>query len=139
MARSDRYTVDSKRDVFYSDFTTNLDTHPVTGLLIRKTNENSVKQALKALVLTNLGERLYQPNIGGNITATLFEPMDNFAANDLRDAIRQTIFNNEPRVDQCRVIVAPNEARNEYDVTIEFTIHNRPDVTAVELVIKRLR
>jgi len=128
-----------KRDVFYSDFDINLNTHPASGLLIRKTNEAAVRQSLRALVMTNLGERLYQPTTGGNITATLFEPIDNFTALALEDAIKLTIFNNEPRVAGTNIKVVADPLIDSYTVTINFTVHHSPDVLSTEIVLKRIR
>lgn len=129
----------SRKEVYYSDFATNLDIHPESGLLIRRTNERSINQALKALILTDVGERPFQPDVGGNIRASLFEPIDNFTANDLKDAISLTIYNNEPRVKSSRVSVVARPTENQYDVTIEYSVHNVSETYTAELVLKRLR
>lgn len=140
VTRSDRIEVASKKkEIFYSDFDINLTPHPASGLIVKKTNENAVKQSIKTLVLTNLGERLYQPTVGGNVSASLFEPINEFTANDIGDVIKMTIFNHEPRVSQVHVDVRVNDDQNAYDVTILFSIHNRPDVNTLELVLRRNR
>ena len=59
--------------IVYSDFYTDLNKHPLRNTLLRKTNVDAVKQSVRNLLLTNKGERLFQPNLGGNIQAMLFE------------------------------------------------------------------
>ena len=137
--RSDKSTGKNFQNVFYSDFKTNLDVHPGSGMLMKVTNEASVKQALKNLILTNRGERLYQPLVGGNVTASIFEMMDGFAANDLEDTIVTTIRNNEPRVGELQVRVVPIYEMNHFRVEITFSINNSTKLTQFELIITRTR
>ena len=132
-------TLKSLKDVFFADFTTNFKKHPNTGDLARLTNEEAIKQSIKNIVLTNAGERLFQPSIGSNIRSYLFEPIDNFTASFLADAIKQTIFNHEIRVEYLEVDTEADEDNNHYNVYISFTAHNKPDVVNVELTLKRLR
>lgn len=132
-------TSKSLQTVFFADFSTSFKKHPNTGDLARLTNDEAVKQSIKNLVLTNYGERLFQPNIGGNVRSYLFEPMDDFSANFLSDSIKQTIFNSEIRISSLEVFVDANEDDNEYNVSIGFTVHHKPDVVNVELILKRLR
>lgn len=132
-------TSKSLQTVFFADFSTSFKKHPNTGDLARSINDEAVKQAIRNLVLTNYGERLFQPNIGGNIRLYLFEPIDDFTSNFLSDSIRQTIFNSEIRVSSLEVFVEADEDNNQYNVSIGFTVHHKPDVVNVELILKRLR
>ena len=52
---------------FFSDFNMSFATHDTTKDLSVLTNENSVKQAIKNLILTDVYERPFQPGIGCNI------------------------------------------------------------------------
>jgi phage baseplate assembly protein W len=94
----------TRQDIFFSDFLTNLNRHPSTGSLGLVTNINAVKQAIKNIVLTNYGERLYQPTIGGNIKSSLFNPIDNFSTTLIETSIKNTIFNNDTRVASCKIV-----------------------------------
>ena len=76
MARADRITELSAKDEIYSDFLVNLNPHPVSGMLLRFVNEKAVTRSIRNLILTNRGERLYQPKIGSDIRSILFEPME---------------------------------------------------------------
>jgi len=138
--RSDRTTIGRlKQDVYYSDFLDDLKKHPATGLISRVVNENSVKQAVKNLILTGTGERFFQPNVGGNLRRLLFEPMDLFTSDAIKSEILQTIFNNEPRVASADCIVQPDESNNAYRVSVTFTIRTIQTSTTLEIVLQRVR
>ena len=48
-------------------------------------NENSIKQSIRNLILTQKGERLMQPDIGCEVFTLLFEPLDPMTADAVRD------------------------------------------------------
>ena len=137
--RTDKQTYIGKQQIFYSDFLTDLDKHPSTGALGVVTNTNAIKQALKNIVLTNYGERLYQPNVGGNVSQVLFEPIDGFSTSYLEDSIKTTIFNNENRVASLSVSAVPDQLNNSYNVTLSFTERNSNVIQSVSLVLIRNR
>jgi phage baseplate assembly protein W len=140
MARADRNSITAKTPEYYSDFLANFDRNPVTGLLARATNEESVKLALKNLVLTQLSERPYQPTVGSKVNSVLFDPIDNVTEKLLSDTIRSCINNNEPRVNLVDVVVESHPNRNEYRVSIYFNLKNIPDKTvAFSFILNRVR
>ena len=75
-SRADKFTQTQKKQVLFSDFLDNFDRVPFNNQLAKVTNENSVRQSITNLVLTNYGERLFQPNVGGNVNDSLFEFAD---------------------------------------------------------------
>ena len=62
-----------KKKNLYSDIHKDLAANPITGDLALRRDEESVKESIKNIILTDQGERLMQPLIGGNIRAMLFE------------------------------------------------------------------
>lgn len=139
VARVDKQTATKKQQDIFSDFLNGFVNNPFTGALSRVTNENSVKQALRNLILTSPGERVYQPILGGGIRKFLFEQMSEFTAHDIREQIKRTIANFDERIVDYNVIVNPNYIHNSYDVTIFFSIVNSSDVQQLDLILKRLR
>lgn len=109
--------------------------------LARLRDENSVKQSVRNLVLTNFGERLFQPNIGGNVSRMLFEPFTGFTADDLKKDILNTLKQNEPRISSSdlSVQVIPNADMNQFTVNIFFYIINQTEPTSVNLILQRVR
>ena len=59
--------------VIYSDIPNSFVAHPVSGDVTRKRNEDSIVQSIRNLLLTDRGERLFQPDVGSDIRAVLFE------------------------------------------------------------------
>lgn len=139
MARSDIYTPTYKQQERYSDFLLSFDKNPQTGNLARVTNEQSIKQALRTLVLTNLGERFYAPFTGSKVRSSLFEPTNPVTADSIRTSIFQAIQNNEPRVNLIEVVVADDSDNNSYVVNIVFNLINIPEVLQLDLLLKRAR
>ena len=109
--------------------------------MARLRSDNSVKQSVRNLVLTNLGERLFQPDVGGNVSHMLFEPFTGFTADDLKKDILNTIKQNEPRVSasDLTVQVIPNADQNQFTVNIFFYIMNNPGQASVSLILQRVR
>lgn len=139
VSRADKQTASIKQDIFFSDFLNSFSSNPFSGALSKIINETSVKQSIKNIVLTDRYERLYQPNFGGNIKAFLFEQMDNFTTNQIREYIKQTILNFEDRVENVSVIVTPDYDKNTYKVNIYFSLINTSNISSMELILKRTR
>lgn len=139
MARSNIYTPTFGQQERYSDFLLSFDKNPQTGNLGRVVNEQSIKQSLKTLILTDLGERFYAPTTGSKLKATLFDPVDPSTADLIRTTIIQCIQNNEPRVNLIEVVVADDPDGNRYVVSIIFNLINIPDALQLDLLLKRAR
>lgn len=139
MARIDYQTSTAKQQEYFSDFLSSFDKSPLSSDIARITNENSIKQSIRNLVLTNLGERLFNPNIGGDVSRMLFEPYTGFTADDLKKDIINTIKQNELRANDISVNVIANEDQNRFTVNIFFYIINNPNQLSLELVLQRVR
>ena len=61
------------KNVVFKDFDISFTKHPVTRKLNILKNDLAVARSIKSLVLTNKLERPYQPSIGSNVKARLFE------------------------------------------------------------------
>jgi hypothetical protein len=139
ISRADKITELSKKQDFFSDFFTDFETHPITNNLARVTNDQSVKQSIRNLILTNRGERFFEPNIGSDILRAVFEPNDILTANDLQRYIEYTIKFCEPRAKLQQVSVTPSLDGNEFVVTILFSIINNPVPISLDVILKRVR
>jgi len=72
----------------YSDLDLNFRLHPNTSDIKPLTDLDAVKNSVTNLLLTNFGDRPFQPQVGSNITALLFEPADEFTAQSLKIEIK---------------------------------------------------
>ena len=125
--------------VVYSDFFTDLDKHPIRNTVLRKTNVDAVKQSLRNLMLTDRGERLFQPNLGGNIRAMLFENITAQTFLTMQEHIRDVIEAHEPRADVIDVYIAQTSQEHEVQVTIVFRVVNVQEPVTLELLLERVR
>lgn len=137
--RADKFTQISKKQEYFSDFLTNFDKHPVNNSLAKVTNEESIKQSVRNLILTNFGERLFEPDIGSGIRAALFEPNDIVTAQSILFHINSTISQNESRVNLLDVSVVPSIDESAFSVSIVFSIINNTAPITLNLILRRVR
>ena len=137
--RADRYTQLDKIPDLFGDFVTDLTPHPISKDLVRLKNDQSIRQSIKNLVLTNYSERPFQPNIGSNVNRSLFEPNDGFLTDDIESSIRTTIQANEPRVYLVNVTVIPTSDTNTISVNIVFSIINNMQPQSLDVILRRVR
>jgi phage baseplate assembly protein W len=91
------------------------------------------------LILTEPGERLFQPDIGCKIRSLLFENMSDITAMQLKNAIEETITLYEKRARIITVEVVPNEDLHNYDVYIIFEVINSITPVALNITLDRAR
>lgn len=123
----------------YSDIPIAFKEHPVKKDIRPLKDIDAIKQSLKNLILTNQGERPFQPNIGGNITRYLFEPITPLVAYSLEKEILRTIARNEPRVSNTEVIVSADIDANAFNITIAFFIDISNEREEISFALERLR
>ena len=100
-------------------------------------NDNAIKQAVRNLIMTTPGEKPFQPLVGSNISQLLFEPLDDFTEDAIRQEIINTINRFEPRIRLETVEVIGNFSRNTFDVSVEYRIVGIPIVETIEFVLQR--
>ena len=111
-----------RRSKGFVDISASWQNNPLSNDLITLKNENAIARSVRNLILTTQGERPFQPVLGSNVNNLLFENMDKLTAAALKDEIRNTIENYEPRVEIEEIIVDPNFENNEFNVTIQYYI-----------------
>ena len=124
----------------FKDININFKKHPVTGDLVVSKDASAIKQAIVNLLLTNKGERPFNPDYGSDIRSYLFEPLDYGTAAQIDLSIKNTVAKFEPRISILRQHVYPNYDNNSFDVDMTYVIigsDNPP--TAVQLVLNRTR
>jgi phage baseplate assembly protein W len=89
--------------------------------------------------MTNLGERLFQPNVGSDVYRALFDPNDVIAAENLTFYIKNTLTHNEPRIILLNVKVIPYPDNNSMVVNIIFSLINSNVPVTLDVILKRVR
>jgi phage baseplate assembly protein W len=137
--RADTITQTQKIPDLFSDFLADLTPHPITKDVARVKNDLAIKRAVKNIIFTTYGERLFQPTIGGNIRKVLFEPSDNIMIEELRYQITNSLRQNEPRINLMQVDIATNERMDTVNIAVYFMILNNQIIQSVDLILRRIR
>jgi phage baseplate assembly protein W len=124
--REDKYTVNSKLQEKFSDVVSTFEVNPDTGDLYRNINDFAIRESLKNIILTDLGERPFQPTLGGDIRRQLFENLDDKTTLHVKRAIEIAIHNHEPRVILRDLSIIPDYDNNQVTITIFYTTINSP-------------
>jgi phage baseplate assembly protein W len=121
----------------YSDFPTGFTVSPINGALTRVINASSIRQSIRNLLLTNRGERPFQPDLGTDIRSLLFEEYTVVVERELDRRIRYVIDAYEPRVYDLDIKFVNHDVT--LDITLSYSVVNIPDKQQMTMNIKRIR
>ena len=120
-------------DLFFSKKSTSKDISKVSGV-------QSVKRSVRNLILTNIYEKPFHPEIGSGIRGLLFEPLSPITAFVLSQKVEDVIENFEPRARLVGVRANPDLDRNAYEISVEFYVQNAPtELVDTTVLLERLR
>ena len=139
LSRADSSINNNKRSEFNSDFLNSFAVSPVGNQLGRVVNERAIVQSLKNIISTDLGERLFQPNIGSDIRRMLFENIAQENLTAVSSYIQTAILRNEPRVSLLNIDVTSYPEENGLSITIYYNIINNPETLSFTFILKRVR
>ena len=132
-----QHTFENKN--IFRDFDPSMEINPLTGDLSIKKDENAIIQSIKNLLNTNYLERPFRPEVGSNLRGLLFELSDPLTISNIKQAIKESITNYEPRVIVNDVYVADLSEINAYKIELYFTMQNVIEPKKIEITLKRLR
>lgn len=127
-----------KREI-HSDFHKDLALLPGRNDIARRVNENSIKEAIKNILLTNKGERLFQPLIGSDIQSMLFENATPVTAILIKDRIESALNAYEPRCSIVDVEVLGDIDSNTVKINVVFQVINSETPQTLSIDIDRVR
>lgn len=112
----------------YKDIDLNFLIHPVKKDINTLIDADAIIAAVKNLVLTNFYETPFNPQLGSNLTALLFENWSPALDALVAQQVSQVIQIYEPRVDLTEIDVTFNDdGDGQYQVTIKFVIKTIPN------------
>ena len=124
----------------FKDLSVTFKKHPVTDDIVTVKDNAAISQAIVNLLLTNKGERPFQPNLGSQIYKTLFEPLDYGTAGIIRSAVIEVLEKYEPRISVTEISVEPDFDNNSYSVLLSYSIRGRDDrPVSVQIFLERTR
>lgn len=123
----------------YKDIDLNFNAHPVTQDVVKRVGNSAIIGALRNLMLTNIGEKPFQPSFGSRIRSLLFEDVSFITANIIQSEISDSIKNFEPRVGVDAVQVQANPEQQRYDITLRFFINNLESPITINFFLEKVR
>jgi phage baseplate assembly protein W len=123
----------------YSDLTTNFIIHPVKGDVVLTSNEIAVKRSILNLMFTDPYERFFSPNIGAGLKSYLFENINSDTEFIIREKIKESIINYEPRANVISISVTAVPEDNMYTASIVFSVLNSINPITLEVILRRVR
>ena len=124
----------------FKDLSITFKKHPVTNDLVQVKDKAAIVQAMTSLILTNKGERLFQPQIGCDVSGMLFEPLDFGTAGLIKSSIKETLDKFEPRIAVNDILCTPDYDNNGYSVEVFYTIVGRDDQPiGIQFFLERTR
>ena len=123
----------------YSDLTTNFIIHPVKGDVILTANEVAVKRSILNLMFTDPYERFFNPHIGAGLKSFLFENINLDTEFIIREKIKESIINYEPRANVISISVTAVPEDNMYTASIVFSVLNSINPITLEVILRRVR
>ena len=115
----------------WADLDLDFTAHPVTKDIVRKTNVEAVKRAVRNIIRTNMYEKPFHPEIDGGVTRHIFGLSTPHMKHDIDLAVRNCLNNYEPRVIVDAVRVSGDLDKNGFNVSIFFTVINSPEPVEV--------
>lgn len=106
----------------FKDLSMSFQINPLNSDLIVIKNATAIARSVRNIVYTLPGEKFFNPSFGSNITASLFENVDDLSSSVIENEIRNSINNYEPRVKLIDVITNADPDNNAFNVTLKYDI-----------------
>jgi phage baseplate assembly protein W len=123
----------------YSDLDLTFNRQPGTNDIALSFDDQAVIRSIRHLLLTNHFERPWQPDLGSNLDAFLFENVDALQETSIAKEIENTIKNFEPRARVVQIVVNVTPDKNAYSAQMTFFIGNNTQPTTINLLLQRNR
>lgn len=95
------------------------------------TTKEQVKSNLINYILTNKGERLFDPTFGGNLRASLFEPDTSFDSVSAR--LENEIYAYVPNIIIRDITIRKESDNNLVNIALDYSISNQPDTLVISV------
>ena len=131
--QSSNSTIESlKKDYLYKDLAFDLSSDVFRNNQLNRTENlrdilplydvEAVKNSIKTAFLTSPGDKILNPTYGVDLRQYLFEPVDDFTSDIIRDDIMVKLPRMEPRITLEDVVVFANEDEQLYEIEMRITV-----------------
>jgi phage baseplate assembly protein W len=123
----------------YSDIDFAFTKKPVSADVALSYDAQAVSRSIRNLLNTQNYDRLFNPDLGSQITGLLFENISPVIATTMETMITNIIKAYEPRAILKSVNVSSQPDQNAYNVSITFYIENATLPTTTTILLERNR
>lgn len=123
----------------FSDINLLFTPHPSTGDVLKRIDDDAVKNSIKNLVRTRNFERPFNPALGCQVYSLLFENFTPATSELVKRSIMNVLGTYEPRCKLIDVRVSQTDDMNQMAVTIEYQIINSDRPQTVTTFLSRVR
>jgi phage baseplate assembly protein W len=121
--------IQAQRVKEYKDIDLDFRPHPLTGDIGVLSSIDAAKAAIRNIILTKYGERVFQYTFGSRVNSLLFENFNTLTLVGMREEITNAIKTSDERIflynDGVRIV--PVEEENRLIISITFGLRNIPD------------
>ena len=96
--------------------------NPTTGRFACVSEEESIKESIYLILMTQKGERFMRPEFGSNSNNYIFAQTDNTMLSLMAYEIQNDIAKNEPRVENVRVTLDTQSSQGCLFIYIDYTV-----------------
>lgn len=105
---------------------------------LTNTDADAIKADLMHLIMTNKGERFYNPEFGTNLRRYIFQPNDGFTHNEIKEEIKEAVKKYLPNLTVNDVLVEESPqseyaARIRIDYTISQDVFETKDFVDIQI------
>jgi phage baseplate assembly protein W len=101
------------------------------GLMRLSSEDVNIEEAIRIILRTEPGERVYRPDFGCNLSELAFAPLNTRTLMSIRLCVQDALYRWEPRIEKIQVDTDPDPIRGRVDITISYRIKNTYDVQSV--------
>ena len=98
------------------------------------TTKDQIKSNLVNLLLTDIGERVMNPNFGCNLKRYLFENINDVNAEKVKNAVLSSVGYYIPEITITSIAITPNTDYNSVDISVNYVLNisQTPDEITVQ-------
>jgi phage baseplate assembly protein W len=124
----------------FTDIDLGFRSNPVTGDIAKKKDIEAIKQSCLNILLTDRGEKPFDPSFGSSITGQLFENFDPVLRESLKEEVELALRLREPRIKVLSVDVVDLSERNALEFRVEVQIQSpEATITEINFIVERQR
>lgn len=105
------------------------------GSFIESTGIDKIKDNIKAIILTSMGERVMSPNVGSLGYLYLFKSIDSQSGQELKNYIRTGVELSESRVSVISVDLTPTD-KGKLLINMTFKIDTGTEYHDLSLIVE---